>query len=69
MIIEKSASYLNNDNFLSNNHILAKSFADSQSTKPIQLVLHKQCGKIAIYHNTSKTYFKTDYREYCNFFK
>ena len=30
MIIEKTATYLNKDNFLSNNHILTKSFADSQ---------------------------------------
>ena len=33
MIIEKIATFSNNDNFFSNNHILTKSFADSQFAK------------------------------------
>ena len=45
MIIEKSATSLNNDNFFSNNHILTISFTDSQSTKPIQLNLNQKSQK------------------------
>ena len=57
MMIEKIATSLKNDNFLSNNHILTKSFADSQFTKLIQLVLNQKCQKTIIFHNTNKTYF------------
>ena len=69
MIIEKIATSLYNDNFFSNNHILALSFAVSQFTEAIQLVLNQKCRKIARFHNTNKTYFKTDYRENCKFSK
>ena len=57
MIIEKIATSLNNDNFFSNKHILIKSFADSQFRYPTQLVLNQKYRKIAIFHNTNKTYF------------
>ena len=57
MMIEKIATSLNNDNFFSNNHILTKSFDDSQYTKPIQLVLNQKSQKTIIFHNTNKTYF------------
>ena len=54
--------------FFSNKHILIKSFADSQFRYPIQLVLNQKYRKIALYHNTNKTYFKTEYRENCNLY-
>ena len=54
-------------NFFSNKRILANSFADSQLTWSIQLLLYQKSRKIALFHNTNKTYFKTDYRENCNF--
>ena len=57
MMIEKIATSLNNDNFFSNNHILTKSFADSQFTKPVQLNLNQKSQKTIIFHNTNKTYF------------
>ena len=56
MMIEKIATSLNNDNFFSNNHIVTKSFADSQFTKPVQL-LNQKSQKTIIFHNTNKTYF------------
>ena len=57
MIIEKIATSLNNDNFFSNKLILAISFADSQFTKPIPLVLNQKCQKTIIFQNTNKTHF------------
>ena len=64
-IIEKIATSLYKVNFFSNKHILTKSFADSQFTEPIpiQLALNQKYRKMAIFHNTNKTYFKSDYRE------
>ena len=56
-MIEKFATSLNNDNFFSNNHILTKSLADSQFTKPIQLILNQKSQKTKIFHNTNQTYF------------
>ena len=57
MMIEKIATSINNDNFFSNNHILTKSFDDSQFTKPIQLFLNQKSQKTIIFHNTNETYF------------
>ena len=57
MMIEKIATSLNNDNVFSNNHILTNSFAVSQFTKPIQLVLNQKSQKTTIFHNTNQTYF------------
>ena len=57
MMIEKIATSLNNDNLFSNNHILTKSLADSQFTKPIKLVLNQKSKNTIIFHNTNKTYF------------
>ena len=57
MMIEKIAASLNNDNFFSKNHILTKSFADSQFTKPIKLVLNQKSQNTIIFHITNKTYF------------
>ena len=54
---EKAPS-LNNDIFFSNKRVLANSFADSQFTQPIQLVLNQNYCKIAIFYNTNKPFFK-----------
>ena len=60
------STYLHSSNFFSNKHILTKSFADSQSSSSIQLLLFKKSRKFASFHNTNITYFKTDYRENYN---
>ena len=69
MIIAKSATSLNNDNFFSNNPILTISFADSQFTKAIQLVLNQNPGKLHYFTIPMRPNFKNDYSENCNFFK
>ena len=57
IIDEKITTSLNNDNFFSNIRILAFSFAESQFTYHIQLLLNQKCRKNAIFHNTTKALF------------
>ena len=57
-MIEELATSSNNKNFFSNKHILTKSFADSQFTWPIQLVLKPKHRKNLIFTAPIKSILK-----------
>ena len=60
IIDEKITTSLNNDNFFFNIRILAFSFAESQFTEHIQLLLNQKCRKTQYFTIPLKPYFETD---------